>query len=203
MSKISQKDYDKLIDAFAQQLWFLRERWEGIKALRDVNKRFTSTWSKYHRFMNSTYRSFVYDFYVGICRLVVDDTKGVESMIRLLKKPPENKSVMTDKKRDKLINKIKNNTTIKKIKNQRDFLLAHQNSNLLFDEEFISQFRKLNNPSPDEIELLMNILDDILTQMACLASFYPKTTPDTPIKREIEEVFSILDKEFSPVTTPI
>ena len=73
-TQLSQKDYDKLIDAFAQQLWLLRERWIGIKALRDVNKRFFSAWTKHHRFFDSVYRSFVCDFYVGICRLVIDDT---------------------------------------------------------------------------------------------------------------------------------
>ncbi|MDB6082092.1 MAG: hypothetical protein JWO53_1364 [Chlamydiia bacterium] len=69
-NQLSQQDYDHLIDSFAQQLWFLRERWEGIKALRTGNQGFfTSVWTPHHRFFDSVYRSFVYDFYVGICRL--------------------------------------------------------------------------------------------------------------------------------------
>ena len=41
-TQLSQEDYDKLIDVFAQELWFLRERWEGIKALRHCNQTFFS-----------------------------------------------------------------------------------------------------------------------------------------------------------------
>lgn len=37
-NQLSQQDYDHLIDSFAQQLWFLRERWEGIKALRIISR---------------------------------------------------------------------------------------------------------------------------------------------------------------------
>lgn len=205
MSKkqLSQSDYDHLIGRFAQQLWFLRERWKGIMGLRDVNKGFLSIWAKYRQFFDSVYRSFVYDFYVGICRLVIDDTKGVESMIKLLKKKLENKPKMTDEARSRvlvlkemqLIAQIKENRTIQKIKNQRDCFLAHQNSDLLFDEEGAGRFRKENNPSPEEIDLLMHTLDEILTQMASRASFYPLTAPNTSIRREIEEIFAILDKE--------
>ncbi len=203
---LSRESYDKLIDAFAQQLWFLRERWAGIKALRNVNQRHFSVWAKYHRFFDSVYRSFVYDFYIGICRLVVDDTKGVESMLKLLKKSAANKPEVTDKKQNdrlileeiQLVGQIKNNPTLNKIKDQRDYLLAHRNSNLLFDEGLADQFHKQNNPSSNEIDILMNsTLDSILTKMACRASFCPLTCPDTSIRREIEEVFSIIDKELS------
>lgn len=82
-TRLSQEDYDKLIDVFAQELWFLRERWEGIKAIRYCNKHSFSTWKIYHRFFNSVYRSFVYDFYTSTCRLVSDEAKEVESMIKL------------------------------------------------------------------------------------------------------------------------
>jgi HEPN superfamily AbiU2-like protein len=212
-NQLSQQDYDHLIDSFAQQLWFLRERWEGIKALRAGNQRFfTSVWTSYHRFLDSAYRSFVYDFYVGICRLVIDDNKDVESISKLLKKSGIKKPEIADKKRadqltfeeNELFSLIKNNITIKKIKNQRDYLLAHQNSNLLFDKESADQFRNENNPSPNEIDLLMDTVDEpspneidllmdtvdeVLTKMARRASFYPSTTPNTSIKREIEEIF--------------
>lgn len=198
-----QEDYDKLIETFAQQLWFLRERWEGIKALRDVNKSFFSVWIAYPRFFESVYRSFVYDFYIGVCRLVLDDTKRVESMMKLLKKPQKSKPEITDKTRAhqfalkeiQLIAQIKSNATLQKIKNQRDFLLAHQNSNLLFDETEAGLFRQRNNPSPEEVDLLMHDLDEMLTQMASCASFYPRTTPDMSIKHDIKEIFVILDKK--------
>ena len=203
--QLSQEDYDKLIDAFAQQLCFLRERWKGIKALRDVNKNHFSVWKKYHRFFDSVYRSFVYDFYVGIYRFVIDDTKGVESMLKLLKKPAKNKPVIVDKyQSDQLIleetlllQKLKENQTLKKIEEQRNNLLAHQNSDLLFGGEFLSQFRGKNNPSPKEIDLLMDFLNSALVKIAVRGSFIPLTAPNTSIGREIEEIFSFLNRELS------
>ncbi|MBS0625885.1 MAG: hypothetical protein JSS32_07540 [Verrucomicrobia bacterium] len=201
--QLSLDDYNKLINAFAQDLWLLRERWRGIKALRDVNKNHFSVWKKYHRFFDSVYRSFVYDFYVGICRLAIDDTKGVESMLKLLKKPAKNKPTIEDKQQADqllleealLIQKIKKNQTLKKIEEQRNNFLAHKNSNLLFNDEFSSQFREENNPSSQEIDSLMNFLDVVLTKMAVRGSFIPLTVPTTSIRSEIEEIFSFLDKE--------
>jgi predicted RecB family nuclease len=34
--QLLQEDYDHLINSFATQLWFLRERWKGIKTLREA-----------------------------------------------------------------------------------------------------------------------------------------------------------------------
>jgi|GEM_PF-4241987 len=201
-TQLSQEDYDKLIDAFALELWFLRERWEGIKALRHCNQNSFPTWKIYHRFFDSIYRSFVYDFYTSICRLVSDETKEVESMIKLLKKAEKNKPEVVDKKRNsqlvvaekKLTELLNKNPTMKKIKNQRDNLLAHRNSKLLFDEKANEDFRKQNNPSPEEIETLLGIFHEVLTGMATRATFYPLTDPDVSIKQQIKDVFSALDR---------
>lgn len=137
--------------------------------------------------------------------MVIDDNKDVESIFKLLKKSGIKKPEVADKKRadllafeeNELMSLIKNNITLKKIKNQRDYLLAHQNSDLLFDKESTDQFHNENNPSPEEIGLLMDTVDRILTKMASRATFYPLTAPDTSITREINEIFSILNQEFS------
>lgn len=207
-TRLTQESYDKLIDVFAQELWFLRERWEGIKALRSYNKQSFPTWKIYHRFFNSVYRSFVYDFYTSVCRLVSDEAKEVESMIKLLKKSNTNKPEITDKKRSSqladleknLTELLKKNPTLIKIKNQRDNFLAHRNSNLLFDEKAEEEFFNQNNPSPEEIEELLKTLEQVLTGMATRAKFYPLTDPDTSIKDQIKDIFSVLDKMNSSDT---
>jgi hypothetical protein len=76
-----------------------------------------------------------------------------------------------------------------------DNFLAHRNSQLLFDEKANEEFRKQNNPSPEEIEMLLEILHEVLTGMANRATFYPLTDPDTSIKHQIKDIFSVLDKK--------
>ena len=121
---LSQQNYDHLIDSFAQQLWFIRERWVGIKALRTANHSyFDTTWTLYHRFFDSVYRTFIHDFYIGICRLTIDDSKEVESMVKLLKKQSSHKPAVGSRTKQlnledkELLKQILNNPTLIKIKN--------------------------------------------------------------------------------------
>lgn len=206
-SKLSQKEYDHLIDSFAQQLWFLRERWEGIKILLKYNKKNFPIWQKYHRFFESVYRSFVYDFYIGIFRLVLDKNKQVESMIKVLKMNTEKKPKINDNKRaeeifikeQQLAQQIEDHPTLKKILNHRNYLLAHQNSNFLFNNDQAERFRSINNPSQDEIEGLIAMLDDILKKMSIRGTFCPITSPDTSITNELEEIFQNLQLKKEPI----
>lgn len=78
--------------------------------------------------------------------------------------------------------------------------MSHRNSNFLFHEKDEEQFRKQNNPSPEEVEELLKILDEVLTGMATRATFYPLTNPDISIKHQIKDVFSVLDREHAVVS---
>ena len=200
---LNSKDYDKLINTFAEKLWLVRELWLGIKEMKKQSQELPAVISQYPTFFACVYRSLVHDLYNGIFRLL-DETKEAESLLKLLKKLSKNKPEIQNQEwlkelvvlEKELVRMLENDPTIKKITEYRHNVICHQNSQLIFDAKHSEEFYKKNNPSTNEIEVLLDSFGEILKKAALRASFSPLTSPETPIRSEIGEVFNKLANDL-------
>ncbi len=209
MSKknISIEEYDKLIDKFAQELWLLRELWVGIKELRKQLRSHPTLRSDYGTFWEWAYRGLIHELYNGIFRFI-DESNGVVSLMKLLKKEPKfkpevaNKELLADiiKEERDIIKIIENNQTAIKIKKYRHEILAHLNSQMVLDELYSAEFRLQNNLSENEIESLLNSFGEFLKKAARRGTFQPCTLPVTPFKSELRKMFSKLAQDSNDAT---
>jgi hypothetical protein len=205
MSKktLNAEEYDRLIDTFAQKLWLTHELWLGIREFREQLKEQKSVNSAYPVFWSWVYRSLVHELYNSLCALMVDKSAEVESLVKLLGKRAGDKPKIANEQwaeklvilEKDLVREIENHPVLEKIKKYRNNVMCHHNFRLIFDSEFLKEFYEKNNPSPHEIESLLNSVGGILKKAAMRASFSPLTLPNTPIRSEIKRLFSILSQE--------
>lgn len=194
-------EYDKLIDTFAGQLWLLRELWMGIQGLREQLTLHPDVLSEYATFWGWVYRGWVHDLYAGIFRLV-DESNGVESLVKLLKKESEHKPDIANKEvqenlvkeEREIIKTIKSNPTVIRIKKYRHEIMAHLSSQMALDETYSAEFYS-KNITPNEIESLLNSLGEFLKKAARRGTFQPSTLPRTPIKSEVRKIFDKLAQD--------
>lgn len=200
MSKkpLNLQDYDHLIEMFAQELWLLRELWLGIEEIRRQFNDKPNVFKQFPRFFDWNYRSKVHELYTRIYKLI-DKNGDVESLLKLLNLNSKFKPKIGGKQ-DKFnnlelefSNKLETLEAVIKLKKYRNNILTHRNSLLIFNKQKETEFRKVNNIQPNEIEELFDFLEVILKILSKRGTFHPLVLPQTNIREEIKEIFIRLD----------
>ncbi len=208
---LNAQEYDTLLDAFAQKLSSIRELWFGIKELKEQAQKHPTVKSEYLVFLGNVYQCFLHELYNRIYALV-DENDKVESVIKLLKNEPKNKPEIEHEEwaehvakiEKESVDRIKNDPTFKKIRDYRNKVVCHNNSQLIFDVEFSERFFNENGITFEEVGAFLDSLWGVLTATALRSDGWPQTLPKhriglelykIPIQLEIKKIFSVLAQE--------
>ena len=183
--------YEKIIDALAQEIARLYEVCGALDEIVKQTNDHPEIYKRFGRFFYTSYLHNYHELYYGISRLV-DDTKGVISIIKLLQMKDEDKPagrIEFAKIEKELVNRIKKNKNLKKIKDFKNNKLGHKNKWLVLDELAEIEFRENNKLSIEDMESLLHFLSDILKKVSERVGFHVLTIPITPIRLEISTLF--------------
>lgn len=197
-------DYEKQINSLGSEIASLYEICGALKEIIRQTKYNPEVYKQFGTFFYMFYRFCYYEIYHGISRLV-DDAKGVTSLIKLLagtKKPDVQRAEIKILEKE-VLNGIKNNKTLNKIKNYRNHKLGHKSKELILDDSAESVFREINKLDIEDIEAGLHLLGDALKLASQRASFHVLVLPNTPIRREISNLFELLSaKQSSDLGSP-